>query len=164
MRDASNVIIPSVVYLRRLVNGIPVVSFVFGKCNIVLANQYSRPIAGKELIAALNTAKPLEQVPDALEIPNCSNFFWCDSGTVLQWLKNLDLRLNKFIMRRVYHILMLSSENEWRFCPGKLNAADVSLRPDLMRKAEARDLWINGSSLLQQYAAVPLVENPSWST
>ena len=28
-----------------------------------------------------------------------------------------------------------------------------------MRKAEARDLWINGPSLLQQYAAAPLVEN-----
>ena len=28
-----------------------------------------------------------------------------------------------------------------------------------MRKAEARDLWINGLLLLQQYAAVPLVEN-----
>ena len=28
-----------------------------------------------------------------------------------------------------------------------------------MRKAEARDWWINGPLLLQQYAAVPLVEN-----
>ena len=78
---------------------------------------------------------------------------------MLQWLKNPDLRLNKFIRRRVNHILMLSSETEWRFCPSKLNAADVGSRPDLMRKAEARNLWINGPSLLQQYAAVPLVEN-----
>ena len=31
-------------------------------------------------------------------------------------------------------------------------------QPDLMRKAEARDLWINGTSQLQQYAAVPAVE------
>ena len=157
--DASNLAFSSVIYLRRLVNGIPVVSFVFGKCNIVLANQSSWPIARKELVAALNTAKLLKQASDALEIPNCSNFFWCDSRTVLQWLKNPDLRLNKFIRRRVNHILMLSSETEWRFCPSKLNAADVGLRPDLMRKAEARDLWINGPSLLQQYAAEPLVEN-----
>ena len=54
---------------------------------------------------------------------------------------------------------MLCSETEWRFCPSKLNAADVGSRPDLKRKAEALDLWINGPSLLQQYAAVPLVEN-----
>ena len=37
--------------------------------------------------------------------------------------------------------------------------ADVGLRRDLMRKVEARDLWINGPSLWQQYAAVTLVEN-----
>ena len=111
--DASN--LAFFIYLRRLVNGIPAVSFVFGKCNIVLANQSSWPIARKELIAALNTAKLLKQASDALEIPNCSNFFWCDSRTVLQWLKNPDLRLNKFITRRVNHILMLSSGTEWRF-------------------------------------------------
>ena len=140
-------------------NGIPAVPFVFGKCNIVLANQSSWPIARKELVAALNISKLLKQASDALKIPNSSNFFWCDSRTVLQWLKNPDLRLNKFITRRVNHILMLSSETEWRFCPSKLNAADVGSRPDLMRKAEARNLWINGPSLLQQYAAVPLVEN-----
>ena len=157
--DASNLAFSSVIYLRRLVNGIPSVSFAFGKCDIVFANQSSWPIARKELVAALNTAKLLKQAPDALETPNCSNFFRCDSRMVLQWLKNPDLRLNKFITRRVNHILMLSSETEWRFCPSKLNAADVGSRPDLMRKAEARDLRINDTSLLQPYAAVRLVEN-----
>ena len=55
--DASNLAFSSVIYLRRLVNGIPAVSFVFGKCNIVLANQSSWLIAKKQLVAALNTAK-----------------------------------------------------------------------------------------------------------
>ena len=54
---------------------------------------------------------------------------------------------------------MLSSETKWRLCPSKLNVADVGSRPDLMRKTKARDLWISGQWLLQQYAAVPLVEN-----
>ena len=157
--DASNLAFSSVIYLRRLANGIPALSFVFSKCNIVLANQSSWPIATKELVAVSNTAKLLKQACDALKIPNCSNFFWCDSRTVLQWLKNPDLRLNKFITRRVNHILMLSSETEWCFCPSKLNAAYVGSRPDLTRKPEARDLLINGPSLLQQYTAVPLVEN-----
>ena len=156
--DALNQAFSSVIYLRRLMNGIPAVSFVFDKCNIVLANQSSWPIARKDLVAALNTAKLLKRASDTLEIPNCSNFFGCDSRAVPQWLKKPDLRLNKFITRRVNHILM-SSETEWRFCPSELNEADVGSRPDLMRKAEARDLWINGPSLLQQYASVPLVEN-----
>ena len=58
--------------------------FVFGKCNVVLADQFSWPIARKELVAALNTAKLSKQASEVLQIPNCSNFFWCDSGTVLQ--------------------------------------------------------------------------------
>ena len=36
--DASILAFSSVIYLRRLLNSIPAVSFVFGKCNIVLAN------------------------------------------------------------------------------------------------------------------------------
>ena len=59
---------------------------------------------------------------------------------MIQWLKNPDLRLNKFITRRVNHILILSSEAKWRLCPSKLNAADVDSRPDLIRKAEGCDL------------------------
>ena len=57
--DASNLAFSSVIYLRKLVNGIPAVSFVFDKCNIVLANQSSWPTARKELVAALHTAKLL---------------------------------------------------------------------------------------------------------
>ena len=157
--DASNLAFSSVMYLHRLVNGIPAVSFVFGKCNMVLTNQSLWPIARKELVATLNAAKLLKQASDALQIPNRRNFIWCDSHRVLQWLRNPDLRLNKFITRKADHILMLSNKTEWLFCPSKVNAADVVSRTDIVRKAEARDLWINGPSLLQQYAAVPLVEN-----
>ena len=35
----------------------------------------------------------------------------------------------------------------------------MGLRSDFMRKVEVRNLWINGPSLMQQYAAVPLVKN-----
>ena len=110
--DASNLAFSSVIYLRRLMNDIPAVLFVFGIYNIVLANQSSWSIARRELVAALNLAKLLKQASDALQIPNCSNFCWCDSRTVLQRLKNPDLRLNEFITRRLDHILMLTSEIE----------------------------------------------------
>ena len=156
--DASNVAFSSVIYLRRLVNGVPAVSFVFGKCKVVLANQNSWPIARKELVAALNTTKLLKQASEGLQISNCSNFFWCDSFTVLQWLKNPDLRLSKFITRRVDHILMLSSKTEWRFCPSNLNAADVGSRPDRISKIEARALWLKGPSFLRQHR-LPLVDS-----
>ena len=50
--DASNQAFSSVIYLRRLVNGAPIVAFIFGKSTIVQQHQSSWPIARKELTAA----------------------------------------------------------------------------------------------------------------
>ena len=92
----------------------------------------------KELSVALNSAKLMKSVCDALSISDCPRFFWCDSKTTLQWLKNPNLRLHKFVARRVNHILILSKESEWYFCSNGMNAADVGTRPDLIRKVEGR--------------------------
>ena len=148
--DASNQAFCSVVYLRRIVNGQLSLSFIIGKCTIVLSSQSSWTIARKELSAALNSAKLMKSVCDALSIPDCPRFFWCDSKTTLQWLKNPNLRLHRFVARRVSHILLLSNESEWHFCSSGMNAADVGTRPDLIRKAEARNLWLEGPSFLRE--------------
>ena len=156
--DASNQVLSSVVYLRRLVNGVPRIAFVLGKCTIVLTNQSSWAIARKELVAALVTAKLLKVAFDALKLPDCCKYFWCDSRSVLQWIKNPDLRVNKFIAQRVDHILLLSDETDWRFCPTKMNSADVGSRPNLIVKADSRHLWLNGPSFLCQNVEVPVPE------
>ena len=65
-------------------------------------------------------------------------------------LKTLICVLNRFISRRVAHILLLSQESEWHYCSSSMNAADVGTRPGLIRKVEARDLWFKGPSFLQE--------------
>ena len=154
--DASNQVLSSVVYLRRLVNGVPRVAFVLGKCTIVLTNQSSWAIARIEVVAALATAKLLKVTFDALKLPDCCKYFWCDSRSILQWIKNPELRVNKFIAQRVDHILLLSDETDWRFCPTKMNYADVGSRPNLIVKADSRHLWLNGPSFLCQNVEVPV--------
>ena len=149
--DASNQAFSSVIYLRRLVNGAPSVAFIFGKCTIVQRHQSSWAIARKELTAAVNTSKLMYQANEALKLDISKRYFWCDSKTVLSWIKNPDLRLNKFITRRIDHILMLSNESDWRFCPTNVNAADVGSRPNLILKEESRSLWLNGSPFLAKY-------------
>ena len=47
LSDASNLAFSSIIYLRRLVNGIPAVSFVFGKCNIVWLISLRGPLLGR---------------------------------------------------------------------------------------------------------------------
>ena len=122
----------------------------------MLKNQSSWPIARKELVAAVNSVKLMNHAVTALKIDSCRKL-WCDSRTVLQWILNPDLRLKKFIARRVNNILLLSDASEWHYCPTQLNAADVGSRPKLILKASSRDLWLNGPSLLYQTAEFPNV-------
>ena len=136
--NASNSSYGSVVYLRRLVNGVASVSIVFGRSKVVLRQQESWPIARKELVAALTTTELSRQAFEALGLPKCERYFWCDSSNVLQWIKNKDLRLDRFISRRMEKILLLSEPTDWRYCPTSLNPADVASRPDGVKKPEAR--------------------------
>ena len=73
--DASNCAYGSVVYLRRVVNGVATVSIVFGRSKVVLKHQESWPIARKELVAAVTTVELLKQAFDALALPNCKHYF-----------------------------------------------------------------------------------------
>ena len=135
--DASNCAYGSVVYLRRVVNGVATVSIVFGRSKVVLKHQESWPIARKELVAAVTTVELLKQAFDALALPNCKHYFWSDSRNVLQWIKNKELRLDRFISRRIEKILVLSEPDSWRYCPTNVNPADVASRQDGVKEPEA---------------------------
>ena len=125
------------------------------KCTVVQRHQSSWPIAKKELVAALNATKLIKQAFDALHLDDCAKYFWCDSQTVLSWIRNTDLRLNKFISRRVDYILLFSNASDWRFCPTNVNAAHVGSRPNSILKKESRYLWLNGPEFLRQSKELP---------
>ena len=135
--DASNSAYGSVVFLRRLVNGVASVSIVFGRSKEVLRHQESWPIAHKKLVAALTTTALSKQAFEALGLPGCERYFWCNSRNVFQWIKNKDLCLDRFISQCVEKI-MLSEPMDWRYCAKSLNPADVASRPDGVKKPEAR--------------------------
>ena len=148
--DASKCAYGSVVYLRRLVNGVTTVAIVWGKSKVVLRHQESLPIARKELVAAVTTAELSKKAFVALEFPNCKQYFWSDSSNVLQWIKNKGLRLDRFISRRIEKICLQSKSEDWRYCPTNLNPADVASRPDGVKKPETRRLWFKGPDFLKQ--------------
>jgi len=161
--DASSSAYGSVVYLRRIVNGVPMVSIVFGKSKVVLRHQESWPIARKELVAAVTTAELTKQAFDALGLPGCKLYFWCDSRTVLQWIHNKDLRLDKFISRRIARILLFADPGNWRYCHTSVNPADVASRPDGVKKLESRELWFGGPGFLKQNGEFPIGEGTNVS-
>ena len=143
--DSSTEAYGAVVYLRKIVNGHPNVAFAFGKSRIVLRGQQNWAIARKELVAAVLSAELMKSAIDALQLPNCSKYFWCDSKVVLQWIKNPDLRLAKFIARRIDVISRLSRPNEWAYCTTNTNPADVATRPVTASTSVQRlQLWLEG--------------------
>ena len=161
--DASSSAYGSVVNLRRLVNGVASVSIVFGRSKVVLRHQGSWPIACKELVAALTTTELSRQAFEALGLPGCKRYFCCDSRNVLQWIKNKDLRLDKFISRRVEKILLLSEPTDWKYSATSLNPADVAFHPNGVKKPEARRLWYEGPDFLKQNVNEPVIDGPSVS-
>ena len=54
----------------------------------------------KELIAAVTTAELSKKVFVALGLSDCKQYFLSDSDNVLQWIKNKDLLLDRFIIFR----------------------------------------------------------------
>ena len=140
------------------------VAIVFGRSKVVLRNQDSWPIARKELVAAVTTAELSKQALNALELPGCKLYFWCDSCNVLQWIQNKDLRLDKFISRRrIAKILLYSEPESWRYCNTSVNAADVASRPDGVKKSELHKLWFYGPEFLRQSEEIPVVESSAVS-
>ena len=74
----------------------------------------------------------------ALGLPHYTRHFWCDSKVVLQWVTNPNLRLPKFISRRLELIRRVSSTSDWRYCETKSNPADVATRPLVNKHFETR--------------------------
>ena len=97
----------------------------------------------------------MKQAFDALHLDDCAKYFWCDSRTVLSWIRNMNLRLTKFISRRFDYILLFSNASDWRFCPTNVNAADIGSRPNSILKKESRYLWLNGPVFLRQPKELP---------
>ena len=108
-----------------------IVAIVFGRSKVVLRNQDSLPIARKELVAVVTTAELSKQALNALGLLGCKLYFWCDSRNMLQWIQNKDLRLDKFVSRRIANILLYSEPVSWRYCHNSVNPADVASRSDL---------------------------------
>ena len=85
---------------------------------------------------------------DALQLPKCKKYFWCDSKVVLQWITNQDLRLPKFVARCIDIILCMSHAEDWHYCATDANPADVATRPLLAKSChDCMTLWLDGPNI-----------------
>jgi hypothetical protein len=121
--DASNKAYAAVIYMRSIYeNGQVLVRFVASKTKI--APVKTQTIPRLELLGAVILARLVNTVVKSLPC-DISVTYWVDSTTVLHWIKN-ERAWKQYVNHRVNEIRQLTNKNDWRFCPGQENPADLA--------------------------------------
>ena len=86
------------------------------------------PPARLELSSARLGARMGHFLRHEIDLPFGRNQYWTDSTLTKQYIDNVTHRMKIFVANRVTEILDLSSREEWRHVPGKINVADMLTR------------------------------------
>ena len=90
----------------------------------------------KSIVCALRSLKVSPEI-----------ILWTDSFTTLCWIKN-NRAWKTFIQTRVKEIRELTSEYEWRHCPGECNPADLPSRGCTGSELPECERWWKGPRIL----------------
>ena len=150
--DASEKAYATVVYLRILYDSGEVdVQLIAAKAKVSPLKKHSIPRL--ELIGATLMAKFVTTIRRNLqkelgyEAP-ISIYLWVDSMVTLCWIVNCQ-QWTQFVRRRVDQILEFSSREDWYFCPGSLNPADLPSRGKFHSISNNNSLWWKGPAILK---------------
>ena len=150
--DASEKAYATVVYLRIVYDSGEVdVQLIAAKAKVSPLKKHSIPRL--ELIGATLMAKFVTTIRRNLqeelgyEAP-ISTYFWVDSMVTLCWIVNCR-QWTQFVRRRVDQILEFSSREDWYFCPGSLNPADLPSRGKFHSISNNNSLWWKGPAFLK---------------
>ena len=103
-----------------------------------------------ELQAATLSVKVYKVIKKELTYSIAQTFFWTDSQTTLQYIRNRTKRFNAYVANRVTEINEETISEQWRYCPGKLNPADDASRGLSPQKLCSQSRWWNGPVFLWQ--------------
>ena len=79
---------------------------------------------------------------------------WLDSQTTLQYIKNESKRFQTYLANRVAEIRAVTSPDQWRHCPGKVNPADDASRGLKPPKLSCQHRWWRGPEFLSEDSTV----------
>ncbi|XP_063357962.1 uncharacterized protein LOC134647540 [Cydia amplana] len=144
--DSSTRAMCTVAYWRWEINGCIKVAFIASKCKVMPVKPLTVPKA--ELQAALLAARLANTIGKEHKIVPERRYFWCDSSTVLHWVRNNTRSYKTFEANRLGEIDELSRVDEWNYIPTKLNVADLATR-ETFDHAQL-DEWFAGPNFLYE--------------
>ena len=150
--DASELAYAGVLYLRvEYEIGNVDVRFVSSKSKVAPIKKQTIPRL--ELMSAKLLAKLVNMVRNALLSSLTGKAFeiiyWVDSLATLCWIQN-QKPWKQFVMDRVKTIRQLSNKDQWRFCPGALNLADLPTCGKYGKSLPSNKLWREGPEFLKK--------------
>ena len=145
--DASERAYGAVVYIRVVYSDSRIETrLVASKTRVSPIKKQSIPRL--ELLGAVILSRLTRTVLKAL--PNQVNRinYWVDSRTVLCWIKN-DKHWKQYVKHRVDEIRQLTAKQDWRYCPGVQNPADLPSRGLTGNEMVDNSMWWCGPQFLQ---------------
>ena len=103
-----------------------------------------------ELHAAVLAARLSKMILIDLDLQVDKVFFWSDSMTSLQYIKNRTRRFQTFVANRVAEIHETTSPEQWHHIPGAANPADDGSRGVSVHYFQAECRWWSGPKFLWQ--------------
>ena len=122
------------------------VSLVFANARVSPVKHVSIPRL--ELVAAVLSARIAAMLNRELSLPDCQNFFYTDSRTVLGYIANESRRFHTFVANCVQQIRDLTDVSQWFYVTTECNPADIAFRGSSISSLSVNDLWWKGPSFL----------------
>ncbi|XP_036343160.1 uncharacterized protein LOC118752381 [Rhagoletis pomonella] len=147
--DASTAAYAAVSYLRVVQpSGDIKVSILMAKTKV--APLKMRTIPQLELNGALLAATLSARILDDIQRKVTQTFYWCDSKTVLSWIRSDPGQHKQYIANRLIRIQQLTGAKAWSYVPTSSNPADVASRGIYPAELEKLSIWWMEPSWLQQ--------------
>ena len=148
--DASSTAYAACVYLlTRYDDGSVCVNLIASKSRVSPIKKQTIPRL--ELLGALILSRLMQSVCQSLESAmnvKLMRYFWVDSNVVLCWLRN-DRIWTTYVQNRVNEIRAQSLIEEWGYCPGTMNPADLPSRGIKSNELVKSSLWWTGPEFLK---------------
>ncbi|XP_055522667.1 uncharacterized protein LOC129716852 [Wyeomyia smithii] len=146
--DAGEAAYGSVAYFRFEQAGVVHCAFVEAKAKVALLEYLSTP--RMELEAATHGASLVKTICEGHSFPISKRYLWCDSDTVVTWVKSDQRKFKPFVAHRIGKILSLTNHEEWRWVGTKENPADDLTKWGKETEIKSRSRWFLGPEFLYQ--------------
>ncbi|XP_036346710.1 uncharacterized protein LOC118756026 [Rhagoletis pomonella] len=147
--DASENAFAAVTYWRaKNARGEVEVAFICAKSKCAPLKPLTVPRL--ELQAAVLGTRLQQAVCEAHSFKPNKRFLWCDSTTVIKWVRSKHRKYKPFVQHRIAEVLATTQVSEWRWIPTAENVADEATRANHAIVFGPTGRWVLGPSFLRE--------------